>query len=421
MARPPRTPSRRLTKIGDLTPDARNANRGTPRGRALLADSLTTYGAGRSILADRQGRIIAGNKTAEQAQRLELPVRVVETDGRELVVVQRTDLDLTEDTAARQLALADNRIAELDLDWDPQLLAEHRAEGLDLRQLWSDDELEHLFGHGLNSGQTPEDATVPLKETTIAGGDLFELGAHRLLCGDATITEHVAVVMGAETPSLLVTDPPYGVSYDPAWRVRAGQRGRHAVGEVLNDDRADWTAAFAHFPGSVAYVWHAGLQSVVAATALTQCGFVLRAQIIWVKPHFVLGRGDFHWSHEPCWYAVRDGQSRNWRGGRTQSTVWSVPNLNPIGGQRGGENAVTGHSTQKPVALYEKAILLHTHAGDAVFDPFMGSGTALIACEKTNRRCVAIELDPRYVQAAIDRWEAYSGKTARQVEPSSTP
>jgi DNA modification methylase len=411
---------RSISSINDLIPDSRNANRGTPRGRALLADSLTTYGTGRSILVDRDGRIIAGNKTAEQAKTLALPVRVVETDGDHLVVVQRTDLDLTADPAARQLALADNRIAELDLSWDPQLLAAHQAEGLDLRQLWTDDELEQLAGHGLKTGQAPDDAVVPLRETTITRGDLFELGAHRVLCGDATDATDVTTVLGTEVPPLMVTDPPYGVSYDAAWRVRAGQRGRHAVGQVLNDDRADWSAAFTHFPGPVAYVWHAGLQSTIAAGALLRCGFVLRAQIIWAKPHFVLGRGDFHWGHEPCWYAVRDGHPSNWRGGRTQSTVWSIPNLNPFGGQRDGENAVTGHSTQKPVALYEKAILFHTQPEDAVFDPFLGSGTAVIACEKTTRRCLAIELEPRYVQAAIDRWETFTGKTARPVDGRST-
>jgi hypothetical protein len=408
---------RHIESIADLEQDPRNANKGTSRGRALLADSLKAYGAGRSILADRQGRVIAGNKTIEQAKKLDLPVRVVPTNGQELVVVQRTDLDLLTDPTARQLALADNRIAELDLEWDPALLAEHRAEGLDLRELWSDDELERLFGHGLNTGLTSEDSIVPMADTTIKRGDLFQLGQHRLLCGDATVAADVALLMGTATPNLMVTDPPYGVSYDPAWRVRAGQRGRHAVGQVLNDDRADWSAAFQHFPGAVAYVWHAGLQSAIAATALTSCGFGLRAQIIWTKAHFVLGRGDFHWGHEACWYAVRDGQSSGWRGDRTQSTVWSVPNLNPIGGTRGGENVVTGHSTQKPVALFERSILLHTTAGDTVFDPFVGSGTALIACEKTNRRCLAIELEPKYVQAVITRWQAYTNQVAQCVTP----
>jgi DNA modification methylase len=187
---------------------------------------------------------------------------------------------------------------------------------------------------------------------------------------------------------------------------------------VANDDRVDWRAAIAHFSGAIAYVWHAGLHAGAVADALGSCGFVVRAQIIWQKSHFVLGRGDYHWGHEPCWYAVRKGRPSAWRGDRTQSTVWSVPNLNPIGGARGAENVVTGHSTQKPVRLFEIPILAHTEPGAHVYDPFVGSGTALIAAEKTGRACYAIELEPRYVQAAIDRWEQFSGQTAQRVDPA---
>jgi DNA modification methylase len=412
-----RSQSRSIHTVSDLTPDPQNANRGTARGRAALAESLKAHGAGRSILADRQGRVIAGNKTLEQAQALNLPVRVIETDGQELVVVQRRDLDLVEDPNARRLALADNRVAELDLEWDDTVLQRLAAE-VDLGALWTPAELEQLAGEGLHAGQTPEDAIVPVRPTTIQRGDLFALGAHRLLCGDATDAVDVTRVLAGEQPNLLVTDPPYGVAYDAAWRVRAGRRGRHAVGPVANDDRVDWRAAIAHFSGAIAYVWHAGLHAGAVADALGSCGFVVRAQIIWQKSHFVLGRGDYHWGHEPCWYAVRKGRPSAWRGDRTQSTVWSVPNLNPIGGARGAENVVTGHSTQKPVRLFEIPILAHTEPGAHVYDPFVGSGTALIAAEKTGRACYAIELEPRYVQAAIDRWEQFSGQTAQRVDPA---
>jgi DNA modification methylase len=410
-----RSNPRSIQTVSDLTPDPQNANRGTPRGRAALTESLKTYGAGRSILADRQGRVIAGNKTLEQAQALNLPVHVVETDGHELVVVQRRDLDLVEDADARRLALADNRVAELDLEWDQPVL-ERLAKEMDLGALWTPAEFEQLVGHGLITGQTPEDAIVPLRPTTIQRGDLFVLGAHRLLCGDATDAADVARVLAGDQPNLLCTDPPYGVAYDAAWRVRAGRRGRHAVGPVTNDDRVDWRAAIAHFSGAIAYVWHAGLHAGAVADALASCGFELRAQIIWQKSHFVLGRGDYHWGHEPCWYAVRKGQSSSWRGDRTLSTVWSVPNLNPIGGERGGENVVTGHSTQKPVRVFEIPILAHTEPGAFVYDPFVGSGTALVAAAKTGRACCAIEIEPQYVQATIDRWEQFSGQTAQHVE-----
>jgi DNA modification methylase len=402
-----------LCTLDDLRFDPRNANKGTRRGRALLADSLRTHGAGRSILTDRHGCVIAGNKTLEQARVLDMPIRVIDTTGKELVVVRRNDLDLADDPRAKALAVADNRIAELDLDWDVDILRQLHDDGIDLQQLWSPDELEQLFGPRVVDGGIPEDAIVPLRKTSIRRGDLITCGEHHVLCGDATNPDDVHRLLDGADPSLLVTDPPYGVSYDPTWRPRAGRRGRHAVGAVTNDDRVDWRAAIELFSGDIAYVWHSGLHAGTVATVLTDLGFVLRAQIIWVKPHFVLGQGDFHWQHEPCFYAVRKGRPSRWRGDRTQSTVWQVPNLNPITGERGGENAVTGHATQKPVQLFERSILGHTSQGAAIYDPFLGSGTALIAAEKVQRRCLALEIEPTYVQAAVDRWEAYTGQTSR--------
>jgi DNA modification methylase len=184
---------------------------------------------------------------------------------------------------------------------------------------------------------------------------------------------------------------------------------------VTNDHEVNWQPALKHFRGDVSYVWHAGLHAGVVSRVLRDLGFVLRAQIIWVKPHFVLGRGDYHWQHEPCFYAVRKGRSSRWRGDRTQTTVWSVANLNGVTGERTGENAPTGHSTQKPVRLFELPILAHTSPGESLYDPFVGSGTAVIAAEKTGRTCYALEIAPTYVQATVDRWEAYTQQTARRL------
>ena len=249
----------------------------------------------------------------------------------------------------------------------------------------------------------------------------MELGGHRLLCNDATDAAHVARVLGDDVPTLLVTDPPYGVEYDPAWRVRTGRTGRHAVGALRNEDPADWRETQQHYPGAVAYVWHAGVHAGAVADALGASGFEIRAQIIWTKPHFVLGRGDFHWQHEPCYYAVRRGAASGWRGGRTQSTVWAVPNANPVAGGHDAENPETGHSTQKPVALFERALLCSSAPGEVMVDLFAGSGTALVAAEKTGRRCCALELDPAYVQMAVTRWEAFTGRTAVRHETSPRP
>ena len=410
-----------IQTIGDLTPDTQNANQGTSRGRALLDRSLRTYGAARSIVADGEGRVIAGNKTLTQAAAIGMPIRVVQTNGEELVVVQRTDLDLMHDPRARELALADNRVGEFDLSWDPAMLNQHVAEGVELSGLWFDEELEKLLGEGRHQGRTDENAAIAPGPTEIRRGQLFELGAHRVLCGDATNSEDVSRLLAGVVPLLLVTDPPFGVHYDPAWRHRLDPSQRHSVGTVTNDDRVDWSDAFKLFPGSVAYIWHAGLFAGQVATAIEASGFDIRSQIIWVKPTFPLSRGLYHWRHEPAYFAVRKGATAHWQGDRAQNTVWEVPHLNPFGGDRSSDNAVTGHSTQKPVRLFEIPSLNHTTHEDALLDLFLGSGTAVIAAEKTGGRCFAMEIEPTYVQAAIDRWQAFTGRRAVKLPRSGRP
>lgn len=409
-----RTTHQRQLKIGDITPDKKNANRGTSRGRELLRESLTEHGAGRSILIDRRARIIAGHKTFEQAKLLGLPIQVVTTNGTALVVVRRKDLDLERDPAARALAIRDNRIAELDLAWDPTVLEELRNQGLDLGTLWTDREWEELVGQE-SSPDPNEDKPFEPRPTTIQRGDLFALGPHRILCGDATSPQDVSTICGETVPVVMVTDPPYGVHYDPAHRHRAYPGQRTAVGRVLNDDRADWSAAFQLFAGDVLYVWHAGIRSGPVATAVLAAGFEIRAQIVWAKQHFALSRGNYHYQHEPAFYCVRRGRSARWRGDRTQTTLWTVPNLNPMGGTRTGEDTPSGHSTQKPVRLFEIPIRNHTTAGEAIYDPFVGSGTTLIAAEKLGRVALVMDLEPKYVQAALDRWEAFTKQRATRL------
>ena len=360
-----------IQSLDDLQPDPLNANRGTDRGREALRRSLHTYGAGRSIVIDKRGRILGGHKTVEQAKHLGLPITVVPTTGETLVVVQRVDLDARTDPRAQELALADNRVAELDLDWDPAVLRQLEQAGVALEAFW-----------------TPEEFA-------------------RLLAG--------------ATPCLMVTDPPYGVNYQPAFRHTAYPRQRTAVGRVTNDTQADWAAAYALFPGDVAYVWHAALFADVVMAGLRQAQFEVRSQIIWAKPTFVLGRGAYHWQHEPVWYAVRQGRAAPWYGGRAQSTVWEVPNLNAIGGSRTGANTPTGHATQKPVRVFEIPILNHTTAQDAVYDPFVGSGTTLMAGDKLGRPTYAMDVDPIYVEVTRRRWEAFTGQTAVRLTPERAP
>ena len=398
--------------LSDLTPDPQNANRGTARGREALAKSLQEYGPGRAVLIDRHGNIIAGNKTVEEAKRLNIPLRVVKTDGDVLVAVQRDDLDLATDPRAKQLAIADNRVGQLDLEWDVDMLKQLQVEGLDISAFWTAEEFATLFAES-TTGLTDENSVIEPAATDIVRGDLFALGSHRLLCGDATSAADVARLLDGATPNLMATDPPYGVSYDPAWRHRANPSQRTVVGRVLNDDCATWRKAWELFPGLIAYVWHAALKASIVAADLEAAGFTLRSQIVWAKQHFALSRGDYHWAHEPAWYAVR-GKGR-WLGDRCQTTVWEVPNLNAMGGARTADNAVTGHATQKPVRLFEIPIVNHTLPGDAVHDPFVGSGTMVIAAQKMGRIAYAMDLDPRYVQATVTRWEQFTGQRAKRL------
>jgi hypothetical protein len=215
----------------DLTVDPHNANRGTDRGRAALTRSLRDYGPGRSVLIDRHGTIIAGNKAFEQAKALNIPLRVVKTDGHHLIAVQREDLDLATDPRAKALAIADNRVGELDLEWDVDMLKQLHADGLDLSAFWTADEFATLFAE-TKGGLTDENAVVEPGPTDIVRGELFVLDQHRVLCGDATSAGDVMRLTGDATPMLMTTDPPYGVAYDPSWRHRANPNQRTAVGRV---------------------------------------------------------------------------------------------------------------------------------------------------------------------------------------------
>jgi DNA modification methylase len=248
-----------------------------------------------------------------------------------------------------------------------------------------------------------EDAAPPAPQTpTSKAGDLWLLGRHRLLCGDSTDQQTVSRVLGSVKPTLLVTDQPYGVEYDPEWRKRAGVNNSNRMGKVRNDDRADWREAWALFPGDVAYVWHGALHASTVADSLESCGFEIRSQIVWAKPSLVMGRGHYHWQHEPCWYAVRG--TGHWNGDRKQSTLWHIENRN--------QDAETIHSTQKPVECMRRPIVNNSSPGQAVYEPFSGSGTTIIACEKEARIALAVELEPAYVDVAVTRWQNFTGQQA---------
>jgi len=231
---------------------------------------------------------------------------------------------------------------------------------------------------------------------------------HRVLCGDSTSTDAVSNLCGSAHPFIMITDPPYGVSYDPSWRVEVDGGGRHALGKVQNDDQVDWTPALKLFTGDVSYVWHAGIHAGEVAASLHNIGFQIRAQIIWSKQHFAMSRGSYHWQHEPA--GTPFGRARSRTGGETEPSPWQVANLNPHGGNK--DEKQTGHSTQKPVELMRRPILNHTERGDLIYDPFLGSGSTLIAAEQTGRVCYGLDIDPKYVDVIVIRWQQQSGQKA---------
>ncbi len=291
----------------------------------------------------------------------------------------------------------------------------------------------------LKSGLTDPDVAPPVPEKPVTElGDIWVLGKHRLVCGDSTDPDTVQKCLNGAVPHLMVTDPPYGVNYDPAWRLKAGIAGvpgesGAALGKVLNDDKADWTETWKLFPGSVVYIWHSSLHAVTVMENLKVSGFQVRAQICWVKQRAVLSRGNYHWQHETAFYAtaegsepddhwhfvpehevaeyaVKDGNHANWKGNRKQSTVWFIEHL----------KSDTGHGTQKPVECMKRPMENNSMPGQAVYDPFVGSGTTIIAGEMTGRSVHAIELDPGYCDVCVARWQAFTGEQAH-IDDSVPP
>jgi len=287
-------------------------------------------------------------------------------------------------------------------------------EGFDLSLIgFNETELADILADR-NEGLTDPDAVPDTPDDPVTcEGDVWLLGKHRLMCGDSTVATNVETLLGDVEPHLMVTDPPYGVEYDANWRNKAKRVdgtpiGASAIGKVENDGDADWSEAWSLFPGDVAYVWHAGNKAHIVAESLEANELNIRAQIIWAKNNMVIGRGDYHPKHEPCWYAVRKNRKGHYGGGRKQTTVWDIDK--PM-------KSETGHSTQKPVECMKRPIENNSSPGQAVYEPFSGSGTTIIAGEMTGRAIYAMELSPAYVDVAVNRWQDFTGEQA-QLEGS---
>jgi DNA modification methylase len=374
-----------------LVPYARNSRTHSDDQVAQIAASIREFGFTNPVLIDADGGIIAGHGRVLAAKRLGLqavPVLVLD----HLTAQQR-----------RAYVIADNKLA-LNAGWDEDVLrAEVDALGadFDLDLLgFSDDELQALLNPPSRSEVDPDE--VPEEPATPATqpGDVWLMGGHRIICGDSTDAATVEALLKGAKPHLMVTDPPYGVEYDANWRNEADRANGKAYG--ASDGKADWTKVWELFPGDVAYAWHAGRHASVVQSSLEVAGFEMRSQIIWAKTRLIISRGDYHWQHEPCWYAVRKGKKGHWAGSRSQTTLWTIEHA----------KSETGHSTQKPVECMKRPIENNSKPGDAVYEPFRGSGTTIIAAEMTGRRCYAIELNPAYVDVAVRRWEDFAGRVA---------
>lgn len=397
--------------IDELIPYASNSRTHSDEQVSQIAASMKEWGWTNPVLIDESGMIIAGHGRVLAAKKLgfdDVPVMIAENWS---------------EAKKRAYVIADNKLA-LNAGWDQDILANELAglleDDFDIALIgFQDDELAYLLNDPTEGETDPDDVPEAPENPVSETGDIWILGKHRLVCGDSTNADDVARCLNGVEPHLMVTDPPYGVNYDANWRneaegvggfgdpkkARAGYKSSRAIGKVENDDRSDWSEAYSLFPGDVAYVWHpAGATALVFGETLQRCGFDIRMVIIWAKSRFPIGRGHYHVQHEPCYYAVRNkqGATGHWQGSRKESTLWSIDHV----------KSETGHSTQKPVECMKRPIENNSSPGQAVYEPFSGSGTTIIAAEMTGRCCHAIELNPAYVDVAVKRWQDFTGGKA---------
>lgn len=374
-------------KLTDLIPDDKNANKGTQRGADVIETSLRELGAGRSILIDKDGRVIAGNKTLASALATGMEdVLVIPTDGSQIIAVQRTDLSL-DDAKGRKLAVADNRASDLSLDWDTGVLLE-LSKDIDLDPFFTAAELDALMPTAAemtgDEDDTPEETE---SEPVSKPGDLYILGRHRLLCGDATNPNDVERLLGGHKADFVFTDPPYGIS------VQMNNPDTVCKGTILGDETTD-----------------------VAVAAYHLCAALDIPMIFWGANHYA---ADARLPNAKCWLCWDKQEANNHIDQADCEFAWT--NLDSparifhhlwAGFRRDSEKGERRvHPTQKPVALIVE-ILDHFKAGRRVLDLFGGSGSTLIACEKTRREAYLMELDPKYVDVIIARWEKATGRKA---------
>jgi DNA modification methylase len=396
-------------------PYARNSRKIPEKAVDKVAASIKEFGWRQTIVVDKESVIICGHTRLLAAKKLgllQVPVHVAGNLTPAQVKAYRLMDNRSHDETSFDLDLLGPELVELQgLDFDLSLTGFDERE---LEEFLADPDLVDL------ANQVPE---VPENPVTVSG-DVWLCGKHRALCGDSTQPETVARLLGERKPILMVTDPPYGISLASEWRDRAGLNGKgpaeasymkhrtvgHKNTVISSDTRADWSEAFELVPSlQVAYVWHASLYTREVLDGLLRLDFLYPQQIIWNKGRIVLTRTHYWYQHEPCWYVRK--KNAPWFGKAGQnSTIWDSPSPKFIMG--GSDEQKFDHPTQKPVELMRRPILNHTKRGELVYEPFLGSGTTLAAAEVTERICCGLELDPKYVDVVVQRWQGLSGKSA---------
>jgi DNA modification methylase len=384
-----------------LLPYARNARTHSDAQVAQIAASIAEFGFTNPILAGSDGVIVAGHGRLAAAQKL----------GLEVVPV--VVLDHLSPTQRRALVIADNRIAE-NAGWDEAMLRIElealQSEGfdLDITGFDADALAELMAGDEPDAeGQTDDDAVPEVTETAVSRpGDIWLLGHHRLLCGDATVANSYEHLLAGESVDMVFTDPPYNVNYANSAKDKMRGKDRAILNDNLGDGFYDFllaalTPTIAQCRGAI-YVAMSSSELDVLQAAFRAAGGHWSTFIIWAKNTFTLGRADYQRQYEPILYGWPEGAQRHWCGDRDQGDVWSIkkPQKNDL------------HPTMKPVELVERAIRNSSRPGNVVLDPFGGSGTTLIAAEKSGRQARLIELDPKYVDVIVRRWQDWTGKQA---------
>jgi len=407
-------------KVKDFRPARKNANKHTARGMGALQKSIQSDGWIGAMTTAADGEMIAGSariETVAQVFGTDAEPIIVESDGTRPIVVVRKDIPNADDKRAQRLALADNRVHEIDLTWDAEVLAGFDADVLG--DLWTPEELSDLGQQWADEQRgKQEDAGAQIDKAEelrvkwgVESGQLWQLGDYRLICGDCTDKATVERVMQGERAALIWTDPPYGVNYGA--KLDAANPMGYRVRSIENDDLSpDKLEVFirsalsrcAEYSSEGAAIYVACPAGTLLPTLIASfvgSGFTFHWGLVWVKDQLVLGRGDYHFKHENILYGWKPDGAHYFIPDRTQTSVFEYPR----------PKSSEEHPTMKPVELVEHMVRNSSQVGDMVLDPFLGSGTTLIACERLGRKCRAVEISPGYCAVAIERWAQTTGGT----------